>query len=253
MKKLVTPFILCTYSLFFSQVGINTANPQSTFHIDGSKDNPSTGAPSASQQHNDFVVTSEGKVGIGITNPTEKLEITSGTNGVSGLKFNNISSSTTPDSNTASLGIDGNGIVHVQNTAPILTSFKSFSINNSVASNSEVTIGSLQFRYANTNCLNSNSFLQVRSTSGGNNLGIMHGIFQDSQNSSGLIHTVPITITPTFSNVPAITLNCVQDGHEQFSFFSYTDSTYYRVNVHIADGDSLGFGALGYIFVEYQK
>ncbi|RNA61559.1 hypothetical protein D1631_06255 [Chryseobacterium nematophagum] len=35
MKQLVTPFILCTYSLFFSQVGINTTTPESTLDIRG--------------------------------------------------------------------------------------------------------------------------------------------------------------------------------------------------------------------------
>jgi len=37
-------------SSLYSQVGINTVNPQAVFHIDGQKDNPSTGAPSTAQQ-----------------------------------------------------------------------------------------------------------------------------------------------------------------------------------------------------------
>ncbi|MCT2409299.1 hypothetical protein NZD88_17255 [Chryseobacterium antibioticum] len=77
MKKYILPlsmiFISC---ITYSQVGINTANPQGIFNIDGAKDNPSTGIPSAAQQLNDFTVTSTGKVGIGITNPSESLDVT---------------------------------------------------------------------------------------------------------------------------------------------------------------------------------
>lgn len=60
----------------FSQVGINTAAPQATFHVDGNKDNPSTGVPSLIQQANDMVVTSGGRVGIGTINPTAQLQTT---------------------------------------------------------------------------------------------------------------------------------------------------------------------------------
>ncbi|WP_147473884.1 hypothetical protein [Chryseobacterium nematophagum] len=240
-------------SFSFAQVGINTENPQSTFHIDGKKDNPLIGSPNSTQQLNDFVVTEEGNVGIGGANPTTKLEITSGINGVSGLKFNNINKSSTPNDNTASLGIDVNGNVSVHSSSPILTAFKSFSIDSNVATNSLVTIGSLQFRYATTNCSGSDSYIQIRSTSGANNIGIRHGAFQTAQNTTRLVDTAALVATPTFSDMSLLPMNCVQDGHSQFSFYSYTDRTYYRVNVHIADGDSIGFGPLGYIFVEYQR
>lgn len=58
-----------------AQVGIDTSNPQAAFHIDGGKDNPSSGAPSTLQQANDVVVTSTGNVGLGTTAPTAKLEV----------------------------------------------------------------------------------------------------------------------------------------------------------------------------------
>ena len=75
----------------FSQVGINTPNPQGIFNIDGAKDNPTTGsAHTAAQQLNDFTVLASGNVGIGTTVPTQKLEIQTGgtaTNPVTGFKL----------------------------------------------------------------------------------------------------------------------------------------------------------------------
>lgn len=57
--------IVLTSQFTFSQVGINTTNPQGILHIDPRKNNPLTGAPSASQQIDDFVITSSGAIGIG--------------------------------------------------------------------------------------------------------------------------------------------------------------------------------------------
>ncbi|WP_162073901.1 hypothetical protein [Chryseobacterium fistulae] len=69
-------FIITTFlvsGLAFSQVGINTVNPQATFHVDGAKDNPEIGVPSNNAQSNDFVVTQQGKVGINTITPTSTL------------------------------------------------------------------------------------------------------------------------------------------------------------------------------------
>ncbi len=80
MKKNIILFGALLSSAFaFSQVGINTQNPLATFHIDGAKDNPTSGTPTTTQQANDLVVTSAGNVGIGTVTPTRKLEIVSGT------------------------------------------------------------------------------------------------------------------------------------------------------------------------------
>ena len=77
MKKNVSTLMLIVSGFMFvnAQVGISNSNPQGTFHVDGAKDNPSTGVPSAAQQANDMVVTAAGKVGIGITTPTETLDV----------------------------------------------------------------------------------------------------------------------------------------------------------------------------------
>lgn len=199
------------------------------------------------------ISTLTANIGIGTSAPTARLEVASGTAGTSGLKFTNINNATATTQNAAALGVDATGNVVVQNTAPLTTTFKSFSINASSAANSLITIGSLQFQYPATSCTVGPTYIQVRSTSGANNLGVQHAMFLTAQNASSFVNTVPLTVTSTFADITSLPLNCVQDSHAQFNFFSYTDRTFYRVNVNIADGDSLGFGALGYIFVELQR
>ncbi|QQY33640.1 Uncharacterised protein [Chryseobacterium gleum] len=81
MKKIIISSGMLFSSLAFSQVGINTPNPQGSFHVDGAKDNVSTGVPTVAQQSNDFVVLSNGNVGMGTVSPTNKLDIRSTTNG----------------------------------------------------------------------------------------------------------------------------------------------------------------------------
>lgn len=57
----------------FSQIGINTQNPQGIFNVDSKSSpntiNPNTGTPTALQGSDDFVITSSGSVGIGTTTP----------------------------------------------------------------------------------------------------------------------------------------------------------------------------------------
>ncbi len=254
MKKiyyLILPLIVWSINSS-GQVGINTSNPQGIFHIDGEKDNLITGLPTAAQQANDVLITNEGNTGIGISVPTSKVEISSGTPDISGLIFNNLDNTSSPDVTAARLGVDASGSVFVQNPNPILTSFKSFSIDGNVAANSVVTIGGLEFRYA-SGCINGTSHPQIRSVSGTNNITILHGGFRTSQIGATFINSTSITLTPSFVNLTVVPLNCYNNGHASFSFFSYTDMSLYRVNIHVADGDNLGFGAQGYIFVEKQN
>ncbi|WP_048509332.1 hypothetical protein [Chryseobacterium sp. FH2] len=76
-KFMIASYLLVS-GILFSQVGINNQKPQGIFHVDGAKDNPATVAPNATQQLNDFVVDASGKVGIGTTTPSQKLEINTG-------------------------------------------------------------------------------------------------------------------------------------------------------------------------------
>ncbi len=103
----------------FSQVGINTGNPQGTFHIDGAKDNPATGAPNNAQQANDFIVTSTGNVGIGTTSPNPSAILDVNTNNLpannkKGILFPRVSLTSRRDVTT--VPNPANGLV-VYNTA----------------------------------------------------------------------------------------------------------------------------------------
>ena len=69
MKKLILLIAGISFVPVYSQVGINTGNPTGIFHVDGAKDNAVTGIPTLTQQANDFVVTSNGSIGIGTVSP----------------------------------------------------------------------------------------------------------------------------------------------------------------------------------------
>ncbi|SDQ47762.1 hypothetical protein SAMN05421664_1747 [Chryseobacterium soldanellicola] len=213
-----------------------------------------SGARNVGLGGNNLGFTGTGNVGIGIASPTAKLEIASGTSGTSGLKFSNINNTTATTQNAATIGVDAGGNVVIQNTVPLSTTFKSFNLDANTPTNSLLTIGNLQFRATATSCPSgSTSFVQVRSTTGASNIGIVHGQYTTAQNASSFVNTAALTAATTFTDITTLPLNCFQDGHLQLSFFSYTDRTYYRVSVNLADGDGLGFGALGYIFAELQR
>ena len=68
-------FLLISSVSLAAQVGINTNSPVGTLHIDGAKDNPTTGTMTTVQALNDFVVTSGGLVGIRNTSPQKSLDV----------------------------------------------------------------------------------------------------------------------------------------------------------------------------------
>lgn len=115
-KKLSLIGFVCTSVLSFAQVGVHTANPQSSFHVDGAKDNPATGAPSAAQQANDFIVTTSGSTGIGTNTPNASaiLDINSPNKGILGPRI-----SLTSATMQLSASPNATGLL-VYNTGPVL-------------------------------------------------------------------------------------------------------------------------------------
>ena len=90
LKAIVLVFSCNLFSDITAQVGINTPNPQAVFHIDGQKNNPTTGIPTVIQQADDVAVSSSGNVGLGTNTPSSKLEIQTGgtvATPISGLKI----------------------------------------------------------------------------------------------------------------------------------------------------------------------
>jgi len=85
MKKYFIFSSVFIISSAFAQVGINTANPQQIFHVDGkfsaNSTNSSTEIPTPLQQVDDVVVTKNGNLGIGTINPTHRLHIKSASTG----------------------------------------------------------------------------------------------------------------------------------------------------------------------------
>lgn len=73
MKNLYYSSIIFLFTIIsFGQTGVNTVLPLHPFHVDPKKD---TNSVTLTQTTDDFVITSDGKVGIGTIAPQAKLEI----------------------------------------------------------------------------------------------------------------------------------------------------------------------------------
>lgn len=73
MKKrfLLSFSLLTSIYIGHAQIGIHTANPQGVFHIDSNKNNAAAVTPTAAQQADDFVILSDGTIGLGTVIPHE--------------------------------------------------------------------------------------------------------------------------------------------------------------------------------------
>jgi len=156
-----------TLSLFFvisgiikAQVGISTSNPQGTWHVDGAKDNPAIGAPSALQGANDVIVTSTGNVGIGTTVPDTKLHVVSTV--ASANRYNIID---------ATASTNQYGIVALRNTSALATgnySLIGFTNSGPTSGGSNWALGSIRTGATLTNGSEEDFFIG-NSTGGGLN------------------------------------------------------------------------------------
>lgn len=144
MKIRIITIMLAMTACFSSNAqtgtGINTQNPQGLFHIDGAKDNPGTGAPSAVQQANDVIVDVQGNVGIGTITPDAKLVII-GTPTTAAIKATNIGVSNLANNvdnpSLVPLVIDDQGIMYKQ--------FSPTMLENSYASEATYGVPSGQY------------------------------------------------------------------------------------------------------------
>lgn len=86
-KRLLLLFFFGSTFSLFAQIGINTKDVKGAFHVDGKIDNFST--PTNEQTDNDFVVTTNGNVGVGTITPVTKLDLrsTSNSNNALGIGF----------------------------------------------------------------------------------------------------------------------------------------------------------------------
>jgi hypothetical protein len=182
MKKIVSSLslIFLGTTVYYAQIGIQTNNPQATFHIDGAKDNPETGTISAAQQANDVVVTSTGAMGIGTAAPdaSSSLEVNTTTKGFLPPRMNNtqrdaislpatglIIYSTTSNCLQTNIGTPASpnwGCIAVQGGAAVVQ-VNSLTVNSDQVG-SEVCLGSLCIRH---NGAASEGSIQVRSNTGG--------------------------------------------------------------------------------------
>lgn len=75
-KKLLLTGVFVVLSLMAkSQVGINTANPRGIFSVDGLKNNPSRGVPTANEAKDDLMMSPNGNLGIGVVSPGTTLDV----------------------------------------------------------------------------------------------------------------------------------------------------------------------------------
>lgn len=113
MKRLLFFFYFLFFQFHFSQVGIKTTNPLGVFHIDGKNDN--SNIPTESEALNDFIVDSNGKVGLGSVSPQNKLQIV-GDNIDHPVQIDHPLNLSSVSNNLERIAIDGRGNVGIKSS-----------------------------------------------------------------------------------------------------------------------------------------
>ena len=116
MKKLTISLCILGFALTAkAQVGVNTTNPRGVFNVDGAKNNTNTTTPAtvATESTDDVVVDATGKVGIGTSTPTQKLDI----EGSAHISTQIYDGNNAPGANGQVISSDGTKIKWVNNIA----------------------------------------------------------------------------------------------------------------------------------------
>ncbi len=184
MKKILhLIFLVAGNAFIIAQVGIQTSNPQGTFHIDGARDNPATGVPNANQQVNDIIITTEGRLGVGTVAPdsSSSVEVNTTNRGFLPPRMTNVQRdaialpatglmifSTTNNCLQTNIGTPASpdwGCVAVQGSAGIpVVQVNSYTPNTAAGSTaSQICLGSLCVRHNGTA---SEGSILVRSNTG---------------------------------------------------------------------------------------
>lgn len=75
MKKIILLGFIFYLVPTYSQIGINVPLPLQPLQIDGAKNNPLGTIPNVEEAKDDFVITKDGNVGLGVYDPKAKLDI----------------------------------------------------------------------------------------------------------------------------------------------------------------------------------
>jgi hypothetical protein len=127
MIRLSFLFCFLFFQIYFPQVGIKTTNPLGTFHIDGNNDN--SNIPTDSQTLNDFIVDSDGRVGVGIARPNNKLQIV-GDNINHPVQIDQSLNLSSLNNNLERIAIDERGNVGIKSSVGVIASI--FTIQSEV-------------------------------------------------------------------------------------------------------------------------
>ncbi len=215
----------------FAQIGINTENPKGVFHIDAGKDNPAApNDPDTAQQLNDIVVTPIGNIGIGTINPSSKLEVTSGSSGISGIKMTNLP-------NASGLATDANGNIIM---AGVLTAKQKLTTaNSSVEINSPD--GLYSFRYSSSSI---GGYWQIKNNSSGGS-SVSTFVTEFWTPSGYAVNNSSASLSPSvWSNIPGSTTVGVTNELNIFRIYDNTTGITYRLEGNLLNISGLKMAML---------
>ncbi|PIF43549.1 hypothetical protein CLU96_0458 [Chryseobacterium sp. 52] len=215
MKKKYLLIILgLSFNAAFAQVGINTPNPRGILHTDGQKDNPVSGSSfTLTQQSNDVLITSAGRIGAGTHSPAVKVDARNSGNGAVGFGTSSLTAATADEGavryNTGMEYSNGNEWLPLLTAQPAVNKVIVIAAktDNTVklASPSVVTTTGLQNRASNylvgwTKAFESNS---------GNNFNASTGIFTAPRNGV-YVASFTTDLAPLAINYTVDPLNPIQ-------------------------------------------